>query len=78
MIALVLIIFIRAALASTAVKKSYISVYLKILTNHLKIIVITLIFDLDCSSQLNNLSESAESLADVSSRNISFDCFLGR
>ena len=51
--------------------------YLKILTNHLQLIVITLNFDLDWPSQVSQVNETAKPLADVSSRIISFDCFLG-
>ena len=72
-----LVIFIRVTLASTLAKKSNISVYLKILTNHLQLIVITLNFDLDWPSEVSKVSETAKPLADVSSRIISFDCFLG-
>ena len=72
-----LVIFIRVTLASTLAKKSNISVYLKILTNHLQLIVITLNFDLDWPNEVNAVNESAQPLADVSSQLISFDCFLG-
>ena len=39
--------FIRVTLASTMAKKSNVSVYLKLMTNHLQLVVITLNFDLD-------------------------------
>ena len=42
-----IVVFIRVTLASMNEKKSNVSVYLKILTNHLQLIVITLNFDLD-------------------------------
>ena len=58
-------------------KKSNVSVYLKILTNHLQLIVITLNFNLDWPNEVNKLNETTKPLADVSSRIISFDCFLG-
>lgn len=43
----VIAIFIRVTLASSMAKKSNVSAYLKIMTNHLQLIVITLNFDLD-------------------------------
>ena len=73
----IIVIFIKVTIASTKSKKSNISVYLKILTNHLQLIVITLNFDLDWPSQVSQVNETAKPLADVSSRIISFDCFLG-
>ena len=73
----VIVIFIRVTIASMKAKKSNVSVYLKILTNHLQLIVITLNFDLDWPSQVNQFNDTARPLADVSSRIISLDCFLG-
>ena len=64
-------------LSSMRSKKSNTSVYLKMLTNHLQLVLITLNFDLDWPSEINELNNSAKPLADVSSRIISFDCFLG-
>lgn len=46
----VIVVFIKVTLASTKSKKSNVSVYLKILTNHLQLIVITLNFNLDWPS----------------------------
>lgn len=74
---LVIVFFIRVTLSSMKAKKSNVSVYLKILTNHLQLIVITLNFNLDWPNEVNKLNETTKPLADVSSRIISFDCFLG-
>ena len=46
----VIVVFIRLTLSSALVKKSNVSTYLKILTNHLQLIVITLNFNLDWPS----------------------------
>ena len=46
------------------------------MANHLQLLVITLNFDLDWPTQVNQLNDSAKPLADVSSRIISIDCFL--
>ena len=73
----VLVVFIRVTLASTMAKKSNVSAYLKILTNHLQLVVITLNFDLDWPTEISRLSDSVKIFADVSSRIISLDCFLG-
>lgn len=70
-------IFIKVTLSSMKAKKSNISVYLKILTNHLQLVVITLNFDLDWPSEVSQVNETAKPFADVSSRIISLDCFLG-
>ena len=74
---LVIVFFIRVTLSSMKAKKSNVSVYLKILTNHLQLIVITLNFDLDWPTQVSQVNDSAKPFADVASRIISFDCFLG-
>ena len=73
----VIVVFTRVTIASMRAKKSNVSVYLKILTNHLQLIVITLNFDLDWPTQVSQVNETAKPLADVSSRIISLDCFLG-
>lgn len=73
----VIVIFIKLTIASMKAKKSNVSVYLKILTNHLQLLVITLNFDLDWPGQVSQVNESAKPFADVASRIISFDCFLG-
>ena len=71
------VVVIVVFIASMRAKKLKLSVYLKILTNHLQLIVITLNFDLDWPTQVSQVKETAKPLADVSSRIISFDCFLG-
>ena len=58
-------------------KKSNLSVYMKILANHFQLIVLTLNFDLDWPGQVDAVNETAKPVADVSSRIISLDCFLG-
>ena len=73
----VIVIFIKATISSTRSKKSNASVYLKILTNHLQLILITLNFNLDWPSEVSSIRDTVRPLADVSSRIISFDCFLG-
>ena len=73
----VIVVFIKVTIASMRVKKSNVAVYLKILANHLQLIIITLNFNLDWPSEVNQVNESAKPFADVSSRIISFDCFLG-
>ena len=73
----VIIIFIKMTLMSTQAKKSNVSVYLKILTNHLQLIVITLNFNLDWPDEVTEFKETIKPFADVSSRILSFDCFLG-
>ena len=73
----VIVVFIKVTIASTKSKKSNVSVYLKIIANHLQLIVITLSFDLDWPSQVNQVNDTTKPLADISSRLISFDCFLG-
>ena len=73
----VIIIFIKMTLMSTQAKKSNTSVYIKILVNHLQLIVITLNFNLDWPDEVTQFKETIKPFADVSSRILSFDCFLG-
>ncbi len=73
----VIVIFIKLTLSSMSSQKSNVSVFLKILTNHLQLIVLTLNFDLDWPGPVTSVNETAKPLADISSRIISFDCFLG-
>ena len=71
-----LTLFLKVTLASMKKKKSEVSVYLKIMTSHLQLLVLTLNFDLDWPNSLNRLNDATKTVADVSTRLISFDCFL--
>ena len=55
----VIVVFIKLTLGSTKSTKSNVSVYLKILTNHIQLVAITLSFDLDWPSQVNQVNDTA-------------------
>ena len=54
------------------------SVYLKILANHLQLVLLTLSFDLDWPDQVKLMFDITQPVVDVASRVISLDCFLDR
>lgn len=67
---------IRSTLAGALQRKNIQSVYIKILMNHLQLIVLTSSFDFDWPTAVLRLFETTEPVAQVATHIISFDCFL--
>ncbi len=57
-------------------KKSFQSVYVKILMNHLQLVVIISIFSLDWPNMVLNFFYNISPLSNPASQIFSFDCFL--
>lgn len=57
-------------------KNSLLSVYFKILANHLQLVLLTLSFELDWPDQVQILFDITQPVVDVASRVISLDCLL--
>eukprot|EP00347_Sterkiella_histriomuscorum_P022266 403331092 len=75
MIAL-LYLMIRSTLQSALQKKNYVSVYIRILTNHLQLLMLTASFDLKWPDQLQEFFNSVKPVSEASTQFISFDCFI--
>ena len=71
-----IVIMIRSTLAGALQRKNIQSVYIKILMNHLQLIVLTASFDFDWPNAVLTLFETTEPVAQASSHILSFDCFL--
>ena len=72
----VIVLFIKTTLASMKGKKSNLSVFLKIMTNHMQLIMLTASFNLEWPSQVQSIFDNTRPIADVSGWIFSFDCFL--
>jgi predicted outer membrane repeat protein len=69
-------IMVRSTLAGALQRKNIQSVYIKLLMNHLQLILLTASFDFDWPSKVTKLFSTTEPVAQVSSQILSFDCFL--
>jgi hypothetical protein len=75
--ALIVIIFmIKSTLESALVKKNLQSVYIKILMNHLQLILLTASFNFDWPDNVTDFYDTTKPASQVSSQILSFDCFL--
>jgi len=64
---------VRSTLSGALQRKNIQSVYIKILMNHLQLIVLTATFDFDWPSQVLAIFDTTEPAAQVSSQILSFD-----
>ena len=71
-----IVFMIRSTLAGALQRKNIQSVYIKLLMNHLQLLILTSTFDLDWPSQVIELFDTGKPVAQVSTQIISFDCFL--
>lgn len=69
-------IMIRSTLSGALQRKNIQAVYIKILMNHLQLIVLTASFDFDWPKRILKLFNTTKPVAQVSDQIISFDCFL--
>jgi hypothetical protein len=69
-------LIIRSTLAGAIQRKNVQSVYIKILLNHIQLIVLTASFDFDWPSSVVSIFETTEPVATVATQVLSFDCFL--
>ena len=68
-----IMLIIRSTLQGALQKKKIQSVYMKIMLNHLQLIILTASFDLDWPQKVSRFFESTEPVAHVSQQVISFD-----
>ena len=71
-----IVILIRSTLSGALQRKNIQSVYIKLMMNHLQLIILASSFDFDWPSRVLKLFETTEPVAKVSQQIISFDCFL--
>ena len=69
---------VRSTLVSAIERKNIQSVYMKILMNHLQLIILTASFELEWPSKVAKLFETSGAAAKVSEHIFSFDCFLDK
>ena len=72
----ILIVIIRSTFAGASQRKNLRSVYIKILMNHLQLIILTASFDFDWPQNVLDIFETAEPAAEVSTQIFSVDWFL--
>ena len=71
-----LVYLIRSTLLGAKETKNVTSIYLKILMNHLQLILMTASFNLQWPDKVQSLFGAVKPAADVSTQIFSFDCFL--
>ncbi len=77
LVACVLVVgFIKLTLASMASPHSPLSALLKLLTNHLQLLLLTLGFDFDWPAVVRSLGSAVQPVTQASERILSLDCFL--
>lgn len=69
----VIALIIRSTLAGAVQKKNVQSVYVKILMNHLQLLVLTSSFDFDWPDRVLELFNTSKPVAQVSTQILSFD-----
>jgi hypothetical protein len=69
-------ITIRTTLSAALQKKNIQSVYIKLMMNHLQLIMLTASFEFDWPNQVEDIFNTTKPVAQVSSHILSFDCFL--
>jgi len=70
-----LVMLVKSTLAG-AVKKNTHSVLMKILMNHMQMILITASFDLDWPPQVKEIFASSAPIAEITNAIVSFDCWM--
>jgi len=70
------VIMVRSTLLSAAKPKELYSVYIKVLTNYLQLVLLITSFNLNWPSLVKQLLSSQESVGSASEQLFSFDCYL--
>ena len=73
---IVIVIIIKSTLDGALVKKNLQSIYIKILMNHLQLILLSASFDFDWPDNVNEFYDTTRPASQVSSQILSFDCFI--
>ena len=71
-----IVIMVRSTLAGALQRKNIQSVYIKLLMNHLQLLILTASFDFDWPDRVNKMFETSEPVAQVTTQILSFDWFL--
>ena len=71
-----LVIVVRSTLAGALQKKNVMSVYFKLLMNHIQLLAMTSTFNLKWSNSVNSIFNSSQQVAEVSTQIFSLDWFL--
>jgi hypothetical protein len=71
-----LVLMIKSTLAGATQLKNVQSVYYKILTNHLQLIMLTASFNLNWPEMVQDFFDNAEPAAEATTQIFSFDCFM--
>mmetsp|Transcript_9855 Transcript_9855/g.9728 ORF Transcript_9855/g.9728 Transcript_9855/m.9728 type:complete len:161 (-) Transcript_9855:379-861(-) len=76
-IAIVAVIYlVRSTLNGAKDDKNVTSIYLKILTNHLQLVLLTAAFDFEWPAQVEEFFALTEPVSEISSQIFSVDCFI--
>jgi len=67
---------VRSTLKGAMEKKNVTSIYMKIMMNHMQLILLTASFDFDWPAIVQAFFSTAEPVAQVSTQILSLDCFL--
>ena len=67
---------VKSTISSAKEEKNLLSVYFRILMNHMQLLFLTASFDLNWPAMVIKFFESAAPVAEQSSQIFSFDCFI--
>ena len=73
---LLIVLMVRSTLAGAVQRKNVNSVYLKIMMNHVQLIMLTASFNFDWPERVLAMFETTEPVAQTSKQVLSFDCFI--
>lgn len=73
---IIIVLIIKSTLDGALVRKNLQSVYMKILMNHLQLILLTASFNFDWPDDVTKFYDNTRPASQVSSQILSFDCFL--
>jgi hypothetical protein len=70
------VFLVRSTLQGALEKKSFLSVFLRILMNHFQLLTLTASFDLDWPEQLKAFFTSTKPVSEATTQFLSVDCFI--
>ncbi|TNV88052.1 hypothetical protein FGO68_gene16006 [Halteria grandinella] len=75
---LIIVLFVWTNLRSTGKEKNYLSVYLRIMVNHLQVVTLVASFQFDWPDQFQEMYKGLQPVSDAQSEIVSVDCFLSQ
>ena len=74
----ILVFLVRSNMSSTEIYKNYLSVFVRILMNHLQMLSLIATFDFEWPNQLSKFFQAMEPVSQSSIQILSLDCFFDK